>query len=176
MNLTISSIPAAEPLPPAFTVSDFHALKKKYSGLRKKAATAYCALDGVISLFQAIAQEKGIDFNPMVFYPMSSFVKERDICRLTEILLESAFSAGEKSVDFTINLFNAGVISLSIKTKQPCRPLSQYTEELQTLTDAYDGIQDTRRIGGRELTAFILRRSLEKTEECFGSDLLYVRF
>lgn len=176
MNLTITSIPAVEPLPPAFTVSDFHALKEKYSGLRKKAATSYCALDGVISLFQAIAQEKEIDFNPMVFYPMSSFVKERDICRLTELLLESAFSAGEKRVDFTINLFNAGVISLSIKTKQPCRPLSQYTEELQALTDAYDGIQDTRRIGGRELTAFILRRSPEKTEECFGSDLLYVRF
>lgn len=176
MNLTISPISTAEPLPPAVAVSDLHALKEKYSVLKKKAATAYCALDGVLSLFQAIAQEKGIDFNPVVFYPMSSFVRERDICRMTELLLESAFSAGEKSVDFTINLFNAGVISLSIKTEQPCQLLPQYTEELQALTAVYDGIRDTRRIGGRELTSFILRHSPDHAEERFGSDLLYVRF
>ncbi|WP_195270060.1 hypothetical protein [Eubacterium sp. 1001713B170207_170306_E7] len=176
MNLTITPASCTEPLPPAVSVSDFHALKEKYSSLRKKATKAYCALDGVLSLFQAIALEKGIDFNPVVFYPMSSFVRERDICRITELLLESAFSAGEKRVDFTINLFNAGVISLSLKTRQPCRPLPQYTEELQTLLAAYDGIRDTRRIGGRELTAFILRHRHGQTEESFGSDLLYVRF
>lgn len=176
MNLTISPIPTAEPLPPAASVADFQNLKEKYSGLKKKASLAYCALDGVISLFQAIAQEKGVAFNPVVFYPMSSFVRERDICRLTELLLESAFSAGEKNVDFTINLFNAGVIALSIKTSRPFRPLSQYAQEIQSLTAAYDGIKDTRQIGGRELTAFILRRGPGQSGESFGSDLLYVRF
>lgn len=89
--------------------------------LNNEMLTSNPVINGLITIKQREAKERGIDFNVDIFYPENSHIRDNDIVTVLGNLIDNSFEAAEKSsekrVDFKLKYKNGRSILSIINSK-----------------------------------------------------------